>query len=1249
MDSCSGKRGRRLVAYLTLAIMLLASTSGRVADGAGTPQTADYWGLANAITEKTTVTLDGTPYVIATLSQVVGPPALVANFANVRTIFLDAQGRPIGNERVAQRLGVIYQARRFATGSIGSPSALRANIDLMHQRLRQHEKITAGFVIIDVLGKASAFTIRAYLTGGVSLYTDLMFESGDAMMTVMKSMSNGSGQAAMDFVDAEKAFRRAAALAEKPITDYQTAVEYLMALAEGHINFGPAMDLLDKADKLDQSTSEMVLDELADIATDLALKQSGKFLKMEKASTAFEKLLDVADTIKDTAWHKEYQRRRDQEWRIYYLAYFPASDEYREPIWVTYTLLLALEGSIHWPKPAAPTVTGKAVTQGASPGILLEWKADPEAYYWEVWRNDRLLVTTSSPAPRYFDSAVKPGQTYSYKVRGRTSTRYGDFSRPVTVRADKPNPAPASPQGVRVVVNNRDVYMDVPAVLENGRTLVPLRAIGEALGADVLWDEPTQTVTLVLGGKLVRLTLTKAEATVDGDPILLDVPAQVKDGRTMVPLRFISERLGATIAWDGATNTASITSTVAEPPPIPEHTVQGRAIGAGAETGYLVDAGGAAWAWGSNRFRQLGTGAPAHQISPAPIPGLSGVVSVAAGYSAGYAVTHDGSVWSWGSNESLNLGDGSDTPRSYPEMIPGFTGVRSVVAYMNTVYALKTDGTVWAWGSGSSGALGIGTCCSHKSRPVQVRGLTSITAIAAGYNSGYALKDDGTVWAWGGNSRGQLGTGDTNRRTEPVQVPGLTDVTAIGAAHSTGIAVLRDGTVWAWGSNDRGQLGKPGGGNSLTPVQVAGLSGVKAVAAAHSHLLALTGDGSVWVWADEGRPGSPGPVQVPGRSDLVAIAPGVMGLALAADGTVWKVSSSGLYTAVSIFPAPDIPPAVAIAGNDNWSLLVAGDGSAWAWGLDLDGQLGRGTVVYSDTPVPVEGLADLLAMTGSLYVGYALTAGGTVWQWGWTGGWDPSSFGPADWAAPQPLQVPDLPPVQAVAAGGGPPAGTALAITRDGAVYGWSGFSRPRLVPAVSGATAAAVGWDANYVLQSDGTVWAWGSNESGQLGDGTTAARESPVQVSDLTEVTGVAAGMGFAYALKRNGTVWAWGKGTSGELGNGSLEISYRPVQVSGLIDVVAIAAGWNGGYALKRDGTVWAWGPNWWGRLGSDNAQDGDVPVKVNGLPAIRALAAGSDFVLALGNDGTLWAWGRNSLGQYGDGSTTSPGGPVRVRLP
>jgi alpha-tubulin suppressor-like RCC1 family protein len=272
--------------------------------------------------------------------------------------------------------------------------------------------------------------------------------------------------------------------------------------------------------------------------------------------------------------------------------------------------------------------------------------------------------------------------------------------------------------------------------------------------------------------------------------------------------------------------------------------------GGEAGNGYAL-ASGHVYAWGDNSDGQLGngsTGGPA-ATTPVQVSGLSDIVQIAAGSGTAYARTSTGAVYAWGDNTFGQLGEDptvNPTQSNVPVQVSGLSGVTSIAAGGTAAYAL-VGSAVSAWGNNAAGQLGDGSDPAtepYMFTPVSVLGGSSVTALAAGANDGYALTLSG-VLAWGDDSDGELGDGGTagSQSSTPMPVNELSDATAIAAGSKDGYAVTSAGTVVAWGSNSDGALGDGNDSSteprSFTPVEVSGLSHVTALVAGDLNAYAM--------------------------------------------------------------------------------------------------------------------------------------------------------------------------------------------------------------------------------------------------------------------------------------------------------------------------------------------------------------------------------------------------------------------------
>ncbi|WP_018789788.1 Ig-like domain repeat protein [Salinispora arenicola] len=352
------------------------------------------------------------------------------------------------------------------------------------------------------------------------------------------------------------------------------------------------------------------------------------------------------------------------------------------------------------------------------------------------------------------------------------------------------------------------------------------------------------------------------------------------------------------------------------------------------------------------------------------------------------------------------------------------------------------------------------------------------------------------------------------------------------------------------------------------------------------------------------------------------------------------------------------------------SAAASPPGTGLAWGDNAESQLGDGTTTNSSTPVTVDVPAGttITAVAAGQGHSLAVTSAGTVLAWGANSSGQLGDGTTTPRSTPVAVDLPAGTTVTAVAAGDR----HSLAVTSTGTVLAWglnvtgqlydgtttTSSSTPIVVdlPAGTTVTAVAAGNAHSLALTSTGTMLAWGANSSGQLGDGTTTPRSTPVAV-DLpvgSMITTIAASSSsHSLAVTSTGTMLAWGANFTGQLGDGTITNRSTPVAVDlpAGTTVTAIATGSGHSLAVTSTGTMLAWGGNGSGQLGDGSTTSSSIPVAVD-LPAgttVTAVAGGAGHSLAVTSTGTMLAWGFNTSGQLGDGTTSNRSIPIATDLP
>jgi len=487
---------------------------------------------------------------------------------------------------------------------------------------------------------------------------------------------------------------------------------------------------------------------------------------------------------------------------------------------------------------------------------------------------------------------------------------------------------------IDVQVNGREVVFDGqgPVIIE-GRTIVPIRGVFEALGFEIGWDAVTQTATLSGRGHLIRVGVGRDTFVVDGTIMPLDVPAMIIEGRILLPIRKVLESVDIIVDWDDENAMVRIRDPLFIEPihPISAEQIRGTSTtistgnfgtmwsSIGINASYAIKQDGSLWVWGGI-FNRTPVGESIMDIAwSEPVKIMENVRSVAGYVSGAMVIKNDNSLWRIQNNGATWWYEDS-------EPVPNISTrkIMENVAYVSAgngyVMIIDTSGTLWGMGYNSSGQLGDGTTM-YWDRPVRImENVASVTASKIGWGLTLAVRTDGSLWAWGANAAGGLGIGitDITPSLSPVRV--MENVATVSTANETVMAITTDGVLWGWGWNIYGQLGDGRAGithfNNPTPVQI--MDGVIAVSSGGLHTMAIRFDGSLWAWGSNEH-------------------------AQLGDGTTTDRHS----------PVKIMDNVVEVSAGSTHTIATREDGSLWAWGSNTEGQLGNGTTISSNVPIRI--------------------------------------------------------------------------------------------------------------------------------------------------------------------------------------------------------------------------------------------------------------------------------------------------------
>jgi alpha-tubulin suppressor-like RCC1 family protein len=376
--------------------------------------------------------------------------------------------------------------------------------------------------------------------------------------------------------------------------------------------------------------------------------------------------------------------------------------------------------------------------------------------------------------------------------------------------------------------------------------------------------------------------------------------------------------------------------------------------------------------------------------------------------------------------------------------------------------------------------------------------------------------------------------------------------------------------------------------------------------------------------------------------------------------TVTGLTNGNTYTA-RVFAVNSYGPSAFSAPSGSF---VPSAPRLYSWGRNLVGSLGLdlSAATTTSSPVQVGSLSVWAQVSASSQNTGAVRTNGTLWTWGDNSrGQLGQGYSYSTFSRSSPVQIGALTDWARVSTGGGY---AFAAVKTTGTLWTWGANdygqlgqnnltfrSSPTQVGSLTDWSQVSVGGIFSFAIKTNGTLWAWGRNGDGQLGQNNTINRSSPVQIGALTDWAQVAAGnSAVCVAVKTNGTLWSWGSNNSGQLGQNISTFTKQssPVQVGALTNWARVSAGNDFCAAVKTDGTIWVWGANQFGQLGQNDVVNRSSPVQVGALTNWSQVSTGFNHCAVSKTDGTLWTWGSNFQGQLGInvGAFTYRSSPVQV---
>lgn len=728
------------------------------------------------------------------------------------------------------------------------------------------------------------------------------------------------------------------------------------------------------------------------------------------------------------------------------------------------------------------------------------------------------------------------------------------------------------------------------------------------------------------------------------------------------------------------------------------------AISGGNSRVLAIDVNGKLWAWGAGANGQLGDNTTISKSVPTLIDSNSWY-TVSCNSGASYALRDDRTLWVWGDNSKGQLGLGDFINRSSPTQIPSYSWSLISSGGTDIFFGITTNSVLQGAGFDSTpGLMGMGTTGKTYNRIVQMIPYASTVSISRSSPTQIGTESDwiavstgngktsygirqgtyggsGILYAWGGNDNGQIGDGTIISKSSPVQVLSndeFKNVIGAGFGYDTVFAagLTRNNQLYTWGDGSKGQLGNGSTISRSSPTQVSIGGNWKTFALDRGSLFAITTAGALYSTglSDNGQLGLGSTVsrstlfQI-GTSAWNAVATNFVGTVagIKSDGVLqtWGWAASGITLGDGSTVNRSVP--VSIGGTfTDWNSIQGGDyyfiagragdpNSVYGWGSGSTGKFGNNSTANRNQlqiTYTAPNNTNFIPSGGSNSTLFQENIPRTLVAYAWGQG-DGGEIGDGTTINRSfPTQIPTYSWTTVSSH-----RNFSVGITYDGKIYTWGGNnagqlgngstinrSLPTQIGTSFGWGSLPVGWNADMSgsIKTNGSLFLWGYNSSGQLGINTTAARSNPVQIAGSWKTISVSS---YTLAIKNDSTLWAWGYNLYGSLGTSSTIYRSSPVQI-GTSSWSYVYAGFLTSAGIKIDGTLWTWGDNSYGTLGINSAGRRSSPVQVGSNNDWTYVTGGNGYMIALRANGSLWSWGLNDAGYLGDGTTITKSSPIQI---